>query len=410
MSNSKTSPSNPPPPPPRGNPTVENYLPMVRSVARGLLPGAQRADLDDLIQEGNVALMAAVRDYDPGRGAAFMTYAIPRVRNAIRNYLRDRREDVSRLTLQRVRRVEAASAEFGHDHGRPPTPEELVERVGGRAVADAAAYGGTGGLHDGIEDAGAEPPYRRAVAAEARAAIAARLAPWEFDAAVAYFIENRPKSEVARILHTRGYGRAVVVRGALFAAARSGRRQKVGEFARAAGLSVPTIRKIERLAEARVNWPTFERVARHLGMTTDELLRRTGGRPCAPRRRVESAIHMMLDRIVARLRADPALRAMAGVPFNASAAACPLAIRASMAGAGRRFTAKPIPAAPPEGPGRAAASKDATARTSEGKRARPGPAARPAQDGQASFSIVTPKPRTGGNPPREEVPRQLRIA
>ena len=34
----------------------------------------------DLVQEGSVGLMLAVNDYDPGRGAAFATYAVTRIR------------------------------------------------------------------------------------------------------------------------------------------------------------------------------------------------------------------------------------------------------------------------------------------------------------------------------------------
>ena len=44
-------------------------------------------DLDDLVQEGLVGLLAAARRYDPDRGTAFSTFAYPFIKGAIENYV-----------------------------------------------------------------------------------------------------------------------------------------------------------------------------------------------------------------------------------------------------------------------------------------------------------------------------------
>lgn len=44
-------------------------------------------DLDDLIQEGLVGLLAAARCFDPDRGTAFSTFAYPFIKGAIEDYV-----------------------------------------------------------------------------------------------------------------------------------------------------------------------------------------------------------------------------------------------------------------------------------------------------------------------------------
>ena len=43
--------------------------------------------LEDMLQEGRAAALAAAGDYDSGRGALFLTYALPRIRAAMVEYL-----------------------------------------------------------------------------------------------------------------------------------------------------------------------------------------------------------------------------------------------------------------------------------------------------------------------------------
>lgn len=72
--------------------------------------------LEDLLQEGRVAALAAAGDYDGERGALFSTYALPRIRAAMVEYLVKVDLPVSMpvgryLQLQRVGKLMKSSAE-----------------------------------------------------------------------------------------------------------------------------------------------------------------------------------------------------------------------------------------------------------------------------------------------------------
>ena len=72
--------------------------------------------LEDLLQEGRASILAAARDYDAERGALFSTYALPRIRAAMVEYLVKADLPVSMpvgryLQLQRVGKLVKPSAE-----------------------------------------------------------------------------------------------------------------------------------------------------------------------------------------------------------------------------------------------------------------------------------------------------------
>lgn len=72
--------------------------------------------LEDLLQEGRAAALAAAGDYDGERGALFTTYALPRIRAAMVEYLAKAELPVSMpvgryLRLQRVGKLVKPSAE-----------------------------------------------------------------------------------------------------------------------------------------------------------------------------------------------------------------------------------------------------------------------------------------------------------
>ena len=72
--------------------------------------------LEDMLQEGRAAALAAAGDYDSGRGALFLTYALPRIRAAMVEYLAKAGLPVSMtvgryLQLQRAGRLMKSSAE-----------------------------------------------------------------------------------------------------------------------------------------------------------------------------------------------------------------------------------------------------------------------------------------------------------
>ena len=72
--------------------------------------------IEDLLQEGRAAALAAAGDYDGERGALFTTYALPRIRAAMVEYLARASLSVSipagrYLQLQRVGKLMKSSAE-----------------------------------------------------------------------------------------------------------------------------------------------------------------------------------------------------------------------------------------------------------------------------------------------------------
>ena len=72
--------------------------------------------IEDLLQEGRAAALAAAGDYDGERGALFTTYALPRIRAAMVEYLAKASLSVSipagrYLRLQRVGKLMKSSAE-----------------------------------------------------------------------------------------------------------------------------------------------------------------------------------------------------------------------------------------------------------------------------------------------------------
>jgi RNA polymerase sigma factor for flagellar operon FliA len=63
---------------------IEECQGLVRSLAAKIQQGLPRhLDLDDLISYGQVGLAEAARDFDPGRGGQFTTFAYYRIRGAI---------------------------------------------------------------------------------------------------------------------------------------------------------------------------------------------------------------------------------------------------------------------------------------------------------------------------------------
>lgn len=149
---------------------VERHIDLVRfAVARsGGRRCAQRHDLEytDLLQEGSMALMEAVRNHDPGRHGAFEPYAISRIHFAVSRYAHEHGSliRVPFVTQRRVRALdreaqrEACASGGPVEVSRPPRvhctdsidqgsgsrrrigrdePADLRDR-GGMTVADAA--------------------------------------------------------------------------------------------------------------------------------------------------------------------------------------------------------------------------------------------------------------------------------
>lgn len=109
---------------------VLSYRPLARALARRYATvAAAREDLEQAAYEG---LIKAILRFEPERGAAFASFAVPTILGELRRYLRDTAwpAHVPRSLQERVRQVRAAAEGFGAVHGRNPTARELADAMG----------------------------------------------------------------------------------------------------------------------------------------------------------------------------------------------------------------------------------------------------------------------------------------
>jgi RNA polymerase sigma-B factor len=142
---------------------VERFLPLARQLAARY----QRAGepFDDVFQVACFGLVKAVDRFEPDRGVAFSSYAVPTITGEIKRHFRDKAwavrvpRDLQELAL----RVERVTGDRTRDLGRRPTVEEVAAAMGIaveevlEALNAAAAYRATSldtPLTGGDEEAG----------------------------------------------------------------------------------------------------------------------------------------------------------------------------------------------------------------------------------------------------------------
>src|SRR5918912_491671 len=108
---------------------IERYMPLARSLALRYRRASE--PLDDLIQVASVGLVKAVDRWDPERGLAFSSYAVPTILGELRRYFRDSTWDVrpARDLQELCLAVEEAREALWGELGRSPTVSDLAERL-----------------------------------------------------------------------------------------------------------------------------------------------------------------------------------------------------------------------------------------------------------------------------------------
>jgi RNA polymerase primary sigma factor len=109
---------------------IQANLRLVVSVAKGHMGWG--VPLPDLIQEGNIGLMQAVKKFDHRRGYKFSTYAIPWIWQAINRAVNDKSRIV-RLpghVVDDLTKLGRASKNLTQTLGRQPSDEELASETG----------------------------------------------------------------------------------------------------------------------------------------------------------------------------------------------------------------------------------------------------------------------------------------
>jgi RNA polymerase sigma factor (sigma-70 family) len=160
---------------------VEAFLPAIAGVAR-LYRNSPGVEREELLQEGVVGLLRAVKRYDPGRGAPFWSYASWWVRQAMQQLVAEMTRPVvlSDRALRQLARLNEARRDHVQAHGREPSTAELAAATGyspeqvGSLIASArpargleevvsGADGPLGTLEDLVPDPGAEGEYEEVV-------------------------------------------------------------------------------------------------------------------------------------------------------------------------------------------------------------------------------------------------------
>jgi len=109
---------------------VERFLPLARSLAARYVRRGE--PYDDVFQVACIGLVQAIDRYDPARGIAFSSYAVPTIAGEIKRYYRDKTWTihVPRDLRELVLTVDRAVTELERDLGRTPSVDDIAARVG----------------------------------------------------------------------------------------------------------------------------------------------------------------------------------------------------------------------------------------------------------------------------------------
>jgi RNA polymerase sigma-B factor len=194
---------------------VDRFLPLATQLARRYHRGSE--PLDDLVQVASVGLLKAIDRFDPARGIAFSSFAVPTIAGELKRYYRDKGwavrvpRDLQELAL----RVDRATDRLTHQLGRRPTASEIADDLGVaveqvlEAHEAAAAYRADSLDRPGSDDdqdaprvvdtlGDDEPGYRRAEDSATVEAMAWVLSDREREVLRLRFEEDLTQSEIGQ--------------------------------------------------------------------------------------------------------------------------------------------------------------------------------------------------------------------
>ncbi len=109
---------------------LDRYIGLVHHTAREIIRRVSReVELDELVSAGTLGLVQALEGFDPGRGLAFSSYAVPRIRGAMLDELRAQ-DWVPRSVRARGRQLAQARDGLLRTLGRMPAASEVAHALG----------------------------------------------------------------------------------------------------------------------------------------------------------------------------------------------------------------------------------------------------------------------------------------
>ena len=98
---------------------IERFLPLARKLARRYIPSSE--PYEDLVQVASLGLVKAVERFDPDRGFAFTSFAVPTIVGELKRYFRDTgwALHVDRGAQERARKVIDAQHKMSARCGPP---------------------------------------------------------------------------------------------------------------------------------------------------------------------------------------------------------------------------------------------------------------------------------------------------
>lgn len=108
---------------------LRRYLPLAHKLAARYRHAGE--PIEDLEQVAAIGLLKAIDRFDPRRGNAFTSYAVPTILGEVRRHFRDHTwaMRVPRALQEMTLRIERARDDLSASRGRQPTVAELAERL-----------------------------------------------------------------------------------------------------------------------------------------------------------------------------------------------------------------------------------------------------------------------------------------
>jgi RNA polymerase sigma-B factor len=211
---------------------VERFLPLARKLARRY--SGAREPFDDLLQVASLGLVKAVDRFDPDRGTAFSSFAVPTILGELKRYFRDLgwSVHVPRGAQEMALKVEDAYQKLTAKTGRAPSASVLAEYTE-LSIEDvlegletAAAHhsvsldaphddgeGGSGTLADMF---GEDDERFELVDASVTISAAARgLSPRERRVLTLRFVEDQTQTQIAELIGVSQMQVSRILRGSL---------------------------------------------------------------------------------------------------------------------------------------------------------------------------------------------------